>query len=193
MMGGNVLLDVRGFDRFRRRFERGLRGNAGPIDDMFKKWGRRYLTFARRRFVRMSRGGWKPLAPSTIRARRGPESTRRKKARRRVGTAKTTTRVGAGKVAILRDTGTLLAALTVGRPGNLFKRIPYGVRVGFGGPSRHPKGKATIADIAGFHNQGKGKLPKREIIVKPDARTVQGMRRDTLTAARKVGRESEIK
>ena len=190
--GGNVFLNTKGFERFRRRFEAGMRTNAGPIHEMFTRWGKRYLTFVRRRFVRMSRGGWKGLAKSTLKGRRGPEATRRRKTRRRVGTAKTTTRGGAGRVAILRDTGTLLAGLTFGKPGNLLRRLPKAVRVGFGGPSRHPGGKATIADIAGFHNTGEGDLPKREIIVPPDQRTVEGMRRDVIAAARKIGRASAI-
>jgi len=159
---------------------------SGPVDAMFKQWGTRYLAFTRRRFVAFSGGGgdWPDLAPSTKKARRGPTS--RKKVRRRKGAA-TTTRGSGRKFAILRDTGTLLAALDVGAPGNRFDRLPDGIEVGFGGPSRHPKGKATIADIARFHNQGAGKLPQRKIIVPPDSPTVEGMRQDGVRAVQALG------
>jgi hypothetical protein len=33
----------------------------------------------------------------------------------------------------------------------------------------------TLADVAGFHHCGEGNLPKREILVQPDNRTVQNM------------------
>jgi len=36
-------------------------------------------------------------------------------------------------------------------------------------------GMVTIADIAGFHQEGGGRLPQRRIIVGPNARTQQGM------------------
>lgn len=125
-----------------------------------RQWAQTYFGFAQRRFVKYSRGGgdWEPLKPATL-------------ARRRKGKGKT-------KTTILWDKeGSVLKALKLGAKGSLFKSISRGVRVGFGGPARHPDGKATIADIARFHHKGNRKrnLPKRPIIVDPDTATVRDM------------------
>jgi hypothetical protein len=81
---------------------------------------------------------------------------------------------------ILMDTGTLFKALSpefTGELGQLEKDIPFGIRVGYGGPGKHKKSKtATVADIAGFHQRGEGNLPKREIIVDPPSGTISKMR-----------------
>lgn len=86
------------------------------------------------------------------------------------------------KHSILRDTGTLFAALSptfTNKPGAIEENIPFGIRVGYGGPARHTDGESksppTIADIASFHQNGVGRLPKREIIVAPDSKTIRGM------------------
>lgn len=86
------------------------------------------------------------------------------------------------KHSILRDTGTLFAALSPtfsGKPGAVEENIPFGIRVGYGGPARHTEGgeksPPTIADIASFHQNGTSRLPKREIIVAPDSKTIRGM------------------
>lgn len=74
-------------------------------------------------------------------------------------------------ISILRDKGLLFnvtAPEFTGAIGQLQEDIPFGVRVGFGGPGRHPDGTATIADIAGFHQEGGPRLPQRKIIVPPD-------------------------
>jgi hypothetical protein len=54
------------------------------------------------------------------------------------------------------------------------------VLVGFGGPSRHGTSTsgATIADIAGFHQEGNPRLPQREIIVPPTQEVIQAMAAD---------------
>lgn len=145
---------------------------SGPIRDVLKKWAARYRSFAQLRFDRFSKGGgnWKPLAPSTLRRRR---KGKRKNVR---------------KATILRDTGTLFAALDptfTSRPGQLEKNIPFGITVGYGGPHRHPKGRVTIADIASFHQEGGPRLPKRELIVKPDGKTLAAMANDMVMAFRK--------
>lgn len=138
-------------------------------DPLPKQWGVRYSAFLRRRFVRMSGGGWTPLAEST-------------KAARRL----------AGKGAkILRDTGTLLSALTIGHAGNLFKKIRGGVRFGFGGGASHPDGGATIAQIARWHDAGSGNLPQRQIVVEPDAKTIRGMAGDVKRSVVRVGKKAE--
>lgn len=146
------------------------RMNTTPI---FKKWAFRYRSFVQHRFDRFSKGGgnWPSLSPLTI-------------ARRRKGKRK-----GKGRVAILRDTGTLLTALTPSfqrLPGQLQQIVTDGVRVGIGGPARHPGGAATIADIASFHQTGEGHLPVREIIVKPDTATINGMVSDVVNEAKRI-------
>lgn len=151
----NVKLNLKPLQRFRDILAGDLRRSGnGPIRVAMKHWAKRYRSFAQERFVRFSRGGgdWPPLRPQTV-------------ARRRKGK-------GAGPVAvILKDTDTLSKALIPewsAKPGAIQLDIPFGVRVGYGGPARHAKGgKATIADIARFHHEGAGRLPKREIIVEP--------------------------
>jgi hypothetical protein len=179
-----VKVNLSGMRRFQGQMRAGLEGRSGPMDTAFRRIGARYLAFARRRFKRQSEGGgdWPALAPATIRARRGGETARRVKKWSKAGKARTTTRGGAVRVLILRDTGVLLNALTIGMDGNRFERISGGVRVGFGGPARHPGGRATIADIAAFHNQGKGRVPKRQIIVEPDSTVDDAIKREFTTA-----------
>ena len=181
---GTVKLDMRPLKRFAAEVRRDLRTNgSGPIRQMLRQWGRRYLGFTKKRFLKLSRGGgdWKALASSTIRGRRKPRGK----------TARSKTRRTGGKVAILRDTGTLLAAVSKGNAGNLFKNIRNGVRVGIG-PKKHPNGKATLADIAEFHDAGRGNLPKREIFVEPDQSTINGMVSDAQRAMTRLFRSKQI-
>ena len=150
-----VKLDLKGLENFAKA----IATNSPAIVKTLKQWGVRYRGFVQRRFNTYSKGGgdWPPLAPATIK--------RRRKGKRK-----------GGKVAILRDTGTLFRALNpvLGQPGQL-EEYPgtFSVRLGIGGPVLHPgsgyglKGTATIADIASFHNFGMG-VPKRQIIVEPD-------------------------
>ncbi|MHA1220130.1 MAG: hypothetical protein ACTSQB_00175 [Candidatus Heimdallarchaeota archaeon] len=182
-----IKINLRGLEKFIKLVREGLRmGGSGPMDSFLKRIGVRYLAFVRRRFVHHSQGmgDWPPLSPATIARRRGGQ-------RRKKRGGGTTTRGTATKVAILRDTGTLLNALTVGMPGNLLKRIHHGVRVGFGGPGRHPKGKATIRDIAAFHNLGKG-VPKRRIIVAPEQELHVQIQRDLNVFFKKAGGQCKI-
>lgn len=128
---------------------------------LHKKIGAIYRSFAKERYSRLSRGGgeWKSLSQRTKNARRG-------------GKKKGAT------FAILIDTGLLFNVLNpVLAPGAIQETRGSAVRLGFGGPSAYPDGKATIADIASFHQFGAGKLPKREIIVEPDRVTLELMTR----------------
>lgn len=138
------------------------------VHDAIEQWAIRYRTFIQRRFVKFSRGGgnWPPLKSKRKRGKKGAS-------------------------AILRDTGTLFTALTPifkGSPGALQEYIKGGIRVGFGGPSRHPGGRATVADIASFHQTGAGYLPVRKIIVEPPRRVVGQMVDDMVRALRKLGK-----
>ena len=114
-------------------------------------------------------GNWKPLSARTIKGRRKGSGKGKLK-----GT-------GNRNVAILRDTGTLFNALDpVGnRPGSLEKETKFGILVGFGGTKSHKKAKGrTIASIAEIHQEGKGKIPKREIIVDPSLSVLTAMKKD---------------
>ena len=143
-----------------RRFKRLVKaGSRGPLRTVFKQWGIRYLAWTKRLFYIKSRGGtvegvtWPALAPKTI-------QNRRRRSRRVRGQG------GGSRYAILVDRiGTIPKAMVPHASGNLFKYLQRGVRVGFGGSSRHPEGRATIADIAKWHNVGKGRrLPQRQIL-----------------------------
>jgi len=179
--------DLRKFHKFRKIINSAARSSSSshPLSGVFRQWGVRYLAWTKRLFIKNSGGGgkWPALKPSTIAHRRAGRSRQRKIRGR--GYRK---RGPAGKVAILRDTGTLFKALTVGAAGNLFRRIRGGIRVGFGGPAKHPDGKATIKDIAVFHDQGKGRLPKRQILHKPDGPLVASMMNDLRRAVNRIGR-----
>lgn len=73
-----------------------------------------------------------------------------------------------------------------GKPGQLEKSIPFGIRVGYGGPSRHPKAPMTVADLARMHDQGLGAVPERKIIVEPDDRTLSSMAGDMERALKRL-------
>lgn len=166
MIKATVKVDLSALQEFKERINKDLRSGGqeiggSPINNAVKQWAVRYREFIRERFLLFSRGGgnWKPLKASTVRKKKGSRI-------------------------ILRDTGQLFNALEpvfTGKPGALEQKIPFGVRVGYGGPGIYTKkygGVATIADIASFHQTGAGYLPKREIIVPPDQRTVNLMRQD---------------
>ncbi len=126
----------------------------------YNVWARLYSSFIRRRFVRMASGGSDEHG-------RWP---RLKKPRAAQGKRK-------GKADIpLRDTDSLYNALVIGAAGNITRPLKNGILFGFGGPARHPGGgKASIADIAKYHDAGDGNLPVRQIIVPPDEPTVGQM------------------
>lgn len=131
---------------------------------VFKAWAGRYRGFAVQRFSDLSRGmggAWPPLKPATVK-------------RRRKGSGP------GGPASILWNIGTLIGALRpkIRKPGRFDEPLANGIRVGFGGPDRHPSGDATIADIAGFHQLGAGTLPKREIIVEPPTIVTEAMAMD---------------
>ena len=139
--------------------------SSPALRSCYNQWGMRYLAETKKDFVKNSAGGgeWPPL-----------------KTKRKRGDTK--------KARILRDTGTLFKALTVGSAGNLYQDIKNGKRVGFGGPSRHPSGQLTIADIAKVHHNGRGNVPKRAILHRPSGRLIVLMVGDLSRAVNKIGR-----
>jgi len=164
MITAYVEINLDRLNEFRSRVEAELKGSRkGPIHDAFIQWGARYRAYVSRRFKNYSRGGsdgtsprWKPL--------KHPRKHGRGKYK---------------KASVLIDTGVLWASLSATfKPGFKQRRVAYGLNVGFGGPHRHPKGKATIADIGTFHHFGKGRLPQRKIIVKPPKKVQRQMRDD---------------
>lgn len=139
--------------------------NSPALRKAYNQWGTRYLAETRREFVKNSNGGgeW----PSLKRKRK---------------------RGSLSKAKILRDTGTLFKALSVGSPGNLYLDIKNGKRVGFGGPSNHPSGRASIADIARFHQTGQGSLPIRAILHRPSQKLIVQMLGDLKRAINTIGK-----
>lgn len=156
-------------------------GSKGPLRPVFKQWGIRYLAWTRRLFYIKSRGGtaegitWPELSPVTIKRRR-------RRTRRVRGQS------GGSRPAILVDRlGTIPKAMVPREAGNLFMYIKPGVRVGFGGPVKHPDGKTTIADIAVFHNVGGGRLPRRQILHIPNSDLLAKMRNDLRRGVDRIG------
>lgn len=151
---------------------------AAIAGDPLKRWllsvGEIMLNHLRDRYIKRSRGGWPPLAPSTI-------------ARRRKGDGRKVTRGGrpirraAGPAAILIDTGTLLAGLNDQRVQGKT------VTVGYLRASRHPTGP-TLQQLARWHAAGAGRLPIRRIIVPPDRRTLQTIDRLAIAMLQKASR-----
>ena len=75
-----------------------------------------------------------------------------------------------GSTSILRDTGTLFNAFTVGSPANVMRKRGAIFEYGIGGPEMHPDGKTTIGRIAAYHQAGgtmPNRPPQRKILVTP--------------------------
>lgn len=146
-----------------RRFIRSLRRD--PVRGVRKQWAVRYSAFVRRRYSKEGDGDWQALAPSTL-------AKRRKK----------------GKGAkILRDTGILYGALEVGASGNYLKRLRRGLRFGFAN-TPYPGSDKSIRAIAIIHQRGSGRNPKREILVDPDQKTMNGMISDLKRSIKRTGK-----
>jgi hypothetical protein len=163
-------IDVRGLNRLRREVSEGLNGKTGgPIDTMLKNWGLFYLRKCQDAFRRNSAGGgdWPPLALVTI------EKTR-----------------DLPRKGILRINSDVYFALFPGEAGNVFRRTPKGILVGFGGPGRHsfyrnrgPNQKSvTVAQVAMWHNEGTKRMPRRRILLEPDQVIAAQMREEAIRA-----------
>lgn len=174
-----VTIDLAPLKKFRKKIESQLeKGTAGPISDAIKQWAYRYRGYAQERYDKFSKGGgnWEPLSPRTVKGRR--KGKRKGKF---------------GATSILRDTGTLFRVLTPtfnNTPGAIEERIPYGVRVGYGGTHSHGEfGWSSIADIASYHQEGTSFLPQREIIVEPTITVMKGMGEDMTRALKRLSNE----
>lgn len=180
-----------------------VRVNSGQdpvIDTMLKQWAKRYEAFTRRRFNQYARGGgnWKPLALSTVKARRKGSGSNRAV---RSSLARDTQRGGrlvqaGGTVSILIDTGKMQTALSIGATGNLTQlRGRNTIRYGFSN-TKVPGSELTMQQLAGYHNQGGSSgnnPPKRVILAQPDNPTQDGMRRDLNRALNTIMKQEAAK
>lgn len=190
-----ITVDLKPLQEFRETVAADLRRSSNsPIRQALHQWGARFRSFTQERFDRQSKGGgWPALALSTIaRRRKGKKGRQTNRSSLARNTKQGGRLVSAGGVySILRDTGQLFAALTPffsRKPGQLQEDIPFGVRVGFG-PDLHDSDSrqaVTIRQIAEWHQEGAGNLPKREIIVDPDSRTIDKMREDMERAVKRL-------
>ena len=197
MVMTDVVVDVHRLKRFHETLlNLGSSAANSPVRGAIRQWAAIYRSFIQLRFRRFSRGGgdWPPLKLSTVRSRRkGKRRSRSRKSSLAMDDSGNLVDAGIG-VSILQDTGVLFDALApefIGAPGQYQDNIPYGIRVGFGGPASHPGSSVTIADIASYHQTGAGRLPKREILVEPDAPRLHLMARLMVDAMKKMthGRE----
>src|SRR5688572_9781218 len=117
-----VYVEMSGIHRFQEEIDSQLRGDSeGPVNDAVRQWGARAKGFLQERYEKFSRGGgdWAPLAESTKASRRNEDKE---------------------SIAILIDTGVLVGALNPlvdTTPGQLNRRIPFGIIIGYGGGDPH--------------------------------------------------------
>lgn len=171
-------------------------------------WAARYSAFVKRRFDENSLGAgeWPALALSTVRARQGPDKRRKGKgggSRDGVGARSSLARnrkghlvdAGTRAISILRDSGNLRRALSIGDKGNRVNNLPMGVEYGFlAVPHVGKKAKGfgpTYAQIASWHNSGTPRMPKRLILAKPNEQTTRGMAADLSRAIAAIRRRGE--
>jgi len=190
-MATSTRFDIDPIGKVSRDIRRGLQAGASAnhVRGMLRQWGVRYLRQTEKHYDEQSRGGgdWPALKPSTVRGRR-------KGGKKRGGTNTIRVKKAAtgGSVAILKDTGSMRRALRRGSPGNLFQDINAGVRVGFG-PVGHPGGGVTYQQLATWHQDGAGRLPKREIFKAPDSTTRHGMMADAKRALQRILAENRLR
>ncbi len=161
-MPSDVTVDLGPFSRLTHA----IHAVNGPFHQAMLRWAVRYRSFLQKRFVRLSSGAgeWPKL--------------KHKRKRGKLNGAK-----------VLRDTGTLLAAMSPvfsNTPGQLQKRIRRGIRVGYGGPAKHSGSDVSVARIAKWHQTGAGRLPVRRIIVHPSPRLRKQMMGDLRKAASEI-------
>ncbi len=156
-------------------------------------------------------GDWPALAASTIKARRGPDKQRaasRKRTTGKVGPRVVSILIDTGVMRQALRIGAV-GNLVKGEPKGIVFGFAGGVphpvkpKASTAKPPRSPRTKSTdrgtklprgaggargasqrasIAQIAGYHNAGGGTLPQRLILARPDAQTAKGMSADLLRA-----------
>jgi hypothetical protein len=152
--------DTSPFSRFTGRLAADL---AAPLRDPAVRGGaveavEVYLGGMRRRFASASHGDgtWPDLAPSTKLKRLRDAGLRYK--REKGVTRLDRLRFAAGvPLPILYVTGNLYSSLVPGEAGNVFDVLSDRIRAG------------SAVPYARYHQQGGGRLPRRSILVDPDA------------------------
>ena len=145
MISVKVHVNVNALNRFRSMLEAGL-NHAGPIGRAIDSWAATYLGFLYGRYKAEGYGDWPPLARSTIRKK--------------------------GHTTILRDTDTLMEAFNPDTASFIAQPIHGGVRIDINTAGTHPSGH-PIATLLGFHQEGMGNNPTREVVVSPPQNVVE--------------------
>lgn len=132
--------------------------NPALAEAISHAWSTVYRAFTRMRYYNQSRGGgeWPALKPATLKRRRG----------------------GGQGAAILRDTGAMFAAMQPGLgSGGLMQTHPLkplGFVAELSGGGTYDSG-ISLVEVASHHHHGRGNLPERKILVKPDLETIKQM------------------
>ncbi|HUU11866.1 MAG TPA: hypothetical protein VM431_15180 [Phycisphaerae bacterium] len=161
-----------------------------------KRVGKARQALRRARLARIKAGSTKYRTAERALLRAQQAESRVWKAAARLNRATRRREAITGQVAMLIDTGTLFASLNktfTNAPGQLQLDIPYGIEVGFGGPAKYPKGRATIADIASFHQFGTETMRARSMIAEPPPKTKQLMAGDMGRALQRAIKQTEIR
>jgi hypothetical protein len=166
-----VIVRLDGFKKYRKALQPG----SEFWNKFFKRASIRIRSWAQERFDKFSRGGgdWPPLSPRTKR-KRGDTS----------------------KASILRDTNTLFRVLTpvfIKSPGAVEDIDKDGVKIGFGGPSKHPNARVlTIGQLAAIHHFGRGRVPVRKLLVEPPKNIVDAIEGDFGVLEKKLRNQTEL-
>lgn len=137
-----------------------------------KLMAKRYSGYIIRRYKAEGFGTWKDLEPSTI-------ARRRKK------------KGGGGRPRILIDEGTMLNSLTIGNQRNHHLVGKLSVQYGFGNVA-HPDAKGmTVRELAVAHQEGRGRLPARPILVEPSDTVKRVMMQFVKQAERRMLRKAQ--
>jgi hypothetical protein len=179
-----------------RKYRKFLRSVKGPeMNAVYKKWGRRYLSWIKFLYKANSLGGleWPPLKSTSYARALGAPLLHSKTGRKRSRGVKARMRKNFDRakerVKILIDTGTLFKALSPNMPGNLFKLLQDGVRVGFTDTPVHKDSDVTIRKIAMAHQKGNPakNLPQRKILRIPNETLKRLFLKDLSIGLKRIG------
>ncbi len=133
-------------------------GSTPRTRKALKKWEHMYGVFLRKRFRRYSQGkeDWPKLKPATIKAKMRKYTPYRSRL-------------------ILRATDKMIRSIQPRLKSRTSTDRGFVAKVqAVDGRKRYPKGPKVI-QVVGWHDQGVGTLPKREIVVPPDNKTLEKM------------------